>query len=167
MGDDVCLFTWLVPKGKSISGCMNTHYNRSAWLLVAHLQSFTSIWEKKNKSTLRLWSHRNIRYSLYAIWFALRHRRDSVPSSLPLATSLDCHLWRRANRITYNEYRIPYTSMWSQPYRIPFVEEISWSRSETRDCSSLWITNIVQRTFCSHFQLRAAWKNVKSNHDNY
>ena len=31
------------------------------------------------------------------------------------STSLECRLWRRANRIAYSEYRIAYTFMWTRP----------------------------------------------------
>ena len=69
--------------------------------------------QKKNVN-IRLWSHIKvyaIRYLLYAIRFAIRYTRFCRF----LATSLECHLQRRANHIVCSKYHIPYTSMWSQP----------------------------------------------------
>ncbi len=59
-------------------------------------------------------SHRSIRYTV----FAIRYTFCSPPQTRFRyfhATSLECRLWRRANRIAYSEYRIAYTSMWTRP----------------------------------------------------
>ena len=37
---------------------------------------------------IRLWSHRSIRYTVFAIWFALRHRWDSAPSYITWISSV-------------------------------------------------------------------------------
>ena len=61
---------------------------------------------------LRLWSHRSIRYTVFAIRYAIWSPPLTRFRSFH-ATSLECRLWRRANRIAYtcSEYRIAYTSM--------------------------------------------------------
>ncbi len=47
-----------------------------------------------------------IQYSLYAIWFALRHTDDIQWCS---EEGTESRLWRRANCIAYSEYRLVYT----------------------------------------------------------
>ncbi len=65
--------------------------------------------------TIRPRSHSTcIRYTV----FAIRYTFCSPPQTRFRyfhATSLECRLWRRANRIAYSEYRIAYTSMWTRP----------------------------------------------------
>ena len=64
---------------------------------------------------LRLWSHKSIRYTVFAIHYTIRSPPQTRFRSFH-ATSLECLLWRRANRIAYSEYRVQYTPMWLQPY---------------------------------------------------
>ena len=49
-----------------------------------------------------------VHIEVYAIRFALCHRRHLSDGSMEVAES---RLWRRAKCIVYNEYRIVYTSM--------------------------------------------------------
>ena len=72
---------------------------------------------------VRLRSHRSIRYTVFSIRFALRHRRDSAPYTLHhlnvVCGTIDLW-WHRANRIAYSEYRIAYfyviTALWREGF---------------------------------------------------
>ncbi len=64
--------------------------------------------------SLGLWSHKSIRYTVFAIWYTIRCPPQTRFRYFHV-TSLECRLWRRANRIAYCKYRIPYISMWSRP----------------------------------------------------
>ena len=66
-------------------------------------------------NTIRLWSHRSILHTVFAIHFTI--------CSPPQTTFKWCSvegaesgLWWKANHIVYSEYRIQYTPMWLQPY---------------------------------------------------
>ena len=69
------------------------------------------------KERIRPRSHRSIRFTV----FAIRCTFCSPPQTRFRyfhATSLECCLWRRANRIAYSECPIVYTSMWTRPYTL-------------------------------------------------
>ncbi len=77
-------------------------------LLWSYLLKQSSPCTCKLKKWLRPRSHRSMRYTFCSppqTRFRFFH-----------ATSLECRLWRKANRIAYSEYRIAYTSMWTRPY---------------------------------------------------
>ncbi len=79
------------------------------WIFYGH-----QFWINACRETLRLWSHRSIRYTVLAIRYTICAPPQTRFFSFH-ATSCEYHLWRRANRIAYCEYHIAYTSMWSQP----------------------------------------------------
>ena len=64
--------------------------------------------------SLRPWSHRSIRYTVFAIAirFALRYRRHSSDVTRK-RRNLVCG---GEQIIAYSEYRIAYTPVWSRPY---------------------------------------------------
>ncbi len=102
------------------------------------------------KRSFRLRSHRSIRYSLYAMRFALRHRRHSSNVAIK-RSNLVCGGEQIVQRI-HSKYRIAYTSMWSQPNEF---ESISFLKIEHvhlthSNYCSWWLSLIINCHCLSH-----------------
>ncbi len=96
------------------------HELACAKTLLFKRKTCNSFWTLQKKilstfdKTIRLWSHRSILYTVFAIPYTICSPPQTTFKWCGVE-AVESRLWRRANRIAYSEYCIMYTSMWLQP----------------------------------------------------